>query len=106
MARFSFNFCTCSLLDHESETQPNLSYSPADMANMTAQGRAVSSQNLEHLAFFDGTGDSDNLPLPFCRGVDLNTLWEDAQNTRTKVRRLSKAKLDKLRAEQRTPNMN
>lgn len=81
----------------ESKVQSNLALTPAQMEQMTFQGRAIASQSLELFAQYPRLPLQDGLPLEFRRGVDINTAWEAQQVAREKVSsvgsQLSAAKL-------------
>ena len=74
---------------YEVDVKNGLSYTPSQMASLTAQGKATS---LESLAgFVDNRPLADNEPLPieFRRGVDMNDAYEAEKHSRGKIKRLN-----------------
>ena len=65
--------------------RPNLAVTPAQMAKMTEQGVAVSSQIASD--FNDGeTNVSFDLPVDRVRGMDIVELWESEKTARQRIK--------------------
>lgn len=69
----------------EEKVQSGLSYSPADMARLTAENRAVKMQELQTFQYHDSLPPDAPIPLDWRRGVDENDLWNEAGNTHDKL---------------------
>lgn len=90
MCNLNLKLCTTVLDEHEPQVLSNLAVTPADMENMTVQGKAIASAQLEPYAYYPPLTAADGLPLDFRRGVDINTAWEASQDAKSKVRAAAK----------------
>lgn len=76
---------TCKARKDEVKTKSGLSYSPAQMQEMTSRGMAVSSANLE-TKFYDGEPNpSWNVDILLQKGIDPAEIWEKAQLSKVKL---------------------
>ena len=80
------NVCIAHNLPHEVGVRSDQAITPAQMADLTARGRAVSMASLEQSAYYDdGLTDPEMMPLENTRGIDENILWEQAEATKEKI---------------------
>lgn len=74
----------CSRAFGESVVHSGLAVTPAQMAQMVANGVPVSTTNAQD--FYDGVENpSWDMPLERLRGVDPATLWQKQKDIRSKV---------------------
>lgn len=69
---------------HEVRVKDGLSYTPAEMNDLTAKGRSVSLETLSGLSYFEAV-DGDTLPIHMQRGVDLNDAFEAQYDSHEKM---------------------
>lgn len=69
----------------EEKVQSGLSYSPADMARLTNENRAIKMQELQVYQYHDGLPSDAPVPRELRRGVDENDLWNEAGSTHDKL---------------------
>lgn len=88
--------CVTLLHDGESAVQGDLAITPSRMAQLTAQGRAISAGNLDAFMRFDDDNDSSpmlgDIPIDYRRGVDFVTVWEHARESRSRFREFKRAR--------------
>lgn len=88
--------CKTVLHEHESAVQGDLAITPTRMAQLTAQGRAVSTGNLEAFMQFDDNTDAGrmigDMPMDYRRGIDFVSVWEAARDSREKFRAFKRAR--------------
>lgn len=106
MAYFYTKPCKIRLADGETPVNPHLAMTPQEMAQRTQKGQTIAAQTLADSAYFDGTSQAENLPLLFQRGIDANTLWEDAKRTKNKIKNFSREQLAKIKKQQRDGQLN
>lgn len=70
---------------YEESVQSGLSYSPADMARLTAENRAVHMQELASIQYHDNLPPDAPVPAELRRGADENDLWNNANTTKEKL---------------------
>lgn len=88
-------FANNDYLPNEKKVNPvNLSIRPADIANLTAEGRATCQAALLGSLHYPNIND-DVLPFEMHRGVDLNDAWEASQEANDKVREVVEAMAEK-----------
>lgn len=78
------------LHEGESEVRSGLAYSPADMQKLTLANKSIVSTALESFARYDNLPNDAEVPIAERRGVDDNVLWENACDTREKLRAFKK----------------
>lgn len=65
----------------------SLAVTPSQMLKMTAQGRAICSQSLSTLSYYDAPEQgSGTLLLENQRGVDMNILWTESVRSKRRIR--------------------
>lgn len=70
---------------YEKKTNPrNLAITPSQIANLTADGKAVSMHQADGALYYPECNE-DVLPLEFQRGIDINDCWEESQSSTAKV---------------------
>lgn len=84
---FSNNIHPCKIenLPWEEPVQSGLSYSPAEMARLTSENRAIKMQELQSLQYHDGLEPDAPVPAELRRGADENDLWNNAGNTHDRL---------------------
>lgn len=73
----------------EERVQNDLAYTPADMLNASREGRAIAPANLsdQYFSESDYTQPYDFSVNPeYCRGVDINDVWEASMASKKKIR--------------------
>lgn len=78
-------YSVCKRRSYEPVVQNDLAVTPEKMAELTKLGIPVSSQNIS-LGYENSGGDS--VPREFIRGIDINDLWNDVQDSRVKAKKL------------------
>lgn len=86
--KFHFGIRPCRIVNKawESDVQSGLSYTPAEMAGLTAQHRAVQMQAFEPFSVFDNLRADMPTPMDYKRGVDENDLWNAAGDTKDRLK--------------------
>lgn len=74
---------------YECDVKNGLSYTPSQMASLTAQGKATSLESLSGFVDNRTLADSEPLPMEFRRGVDMNDAYEAEKRSRGKIKRLN-----------------
>lgn len=67
----------------------NAAVTPAQIAELTANGMAVSSSSL--LQFDDGSPNPLHFPLEQSRGVDVNDVWNASLNSKRRLNSIMKS---------------
>lgn len=78
--------CDCTILSAcDRPVENGLSLTPAQIKKLTDKGIAVSQSN--YIGNFDGSPDRGNFDIDpiYTRGMDQNTLWENAQVSKRKI---------------------
>lgn len=70
---------------YENDVVSGLSYSPADMANLTSQNRSIKMHELDAFALYDNLPSDAPMPLDYQRGIDENMLWNAAGRSHDKL---------------------
>lgn len=81
-----YRLCNCSVLHRtDKPVESGLAMTPAQIKRLTDKGIAVSQSN--YLGHFDGSPDRGNFDIDpiYQRGMDQNTLWENAQLSKRKI---------------------
>ena len=65
------------------EVKQNMAVTPAQIAELTANGMAVSSQN--NLQFEEGVANPAHYPLEQARGIDVADVWTAEQTSKAKM---------------------
>ncbi len=72
---------------YEKKTNPrNMSIRPADIAKLTAEGKATCMASLAGALHYPNVQD-DVLPFEMHRGIDLNDCWEAEQTAQETVKK-------------------
>lgn len=82
------NIKTCNIVCKEGEdsVDSSLAMTPAQMQNLTSQGRAVSLASLEGVSYYGNEQDVRDMPLEYTRGIDINTLWQESRRSDKKIK--------------------
>lgn len=72
---------------YEPIVQNNLAVTPEQLAEMTAKGIPISTNNLSG-GFEETTTSGHDVPMEFQRGVDLNDVWNAKETAKKKARKL------------------
>ena len=86
ISRFTTQMHTssCKRLPHEPVVQPNLAMTPAQVAEMAAAGKPVSSTSVG--TYYDGTPNpSFDLPIDQKRGCDIADAWNASVEAQDKL---------------------
>lgn len=87
---------TCNVLNkYEKPVQSGLALTPRDVKEMTERGQAVSTPNIGQVQEDSASTGDWFIELPYRRGVDMNTVWEQSHITQNGLIRAHK--LDKKR---------
>ena len=88
--RYNFPVKVCNTVVHkddgEIEVRNDQAITPSQMSKLTNQGKAVSMASLDNVSYFDNIGDFEGMPLENTRGVDINTLWEASESSKSKIK--------------------
>lgn len=82
--------CSVKFLPDESRVQGGLAYTPSDMLRASRDGRAIAPANMSDDYFSETDNKSSNdfsTPPEYTRGVDVNDMWEAAQEAKRKIRK-------------------
>ena len=70
----------------ETSVDSSLAITPAQMANLTASGRAVSMASLEGVSFFTNEQDVRDMPIEYTRGIDVNEVWAASRTSDKRIK--------------------
>lgn len=82
-------------VEHEVGVKNGLSYTPSEMNEMTAKGKAVSLDALSGSSYFETAPDNMPLPIHMQRGVDMNDAFEQQYESHENISRFKKHVDDK-----------
>lgn len=78
--------CPSAGFNHSSPTKQGLSYTPAELMDLSRKGIPVTAVSSE--SYFDGEANpSFDLPVDMCRGVDIVDCWVAQSDSRSKLSR-------------------
>lgn len=80
----------CKRKYYETPVQNGLTVTPAQMAELSAQGIPIGTQQLQGIYEDKVDGRSYDVSPENLRGVDMNDLWNMRQDTKNKLRNLKK----------------
>lgn len=86
-------FASAKRQSHEPVVGSNLAYDLSDLDYLRRQGKPISPANVEGMYYDGETNVSADLPLDRMRGVDINDMWNAAQDAQ---KRLTKAGIRKV----------
>lgn len=100
-------FAKTRRVDTDRIVQPNLSITPSQMAQMVAEGRAVSAMAMSEIQ--NDSEFIDELPVDRMRGMDIADAWNASLDAQDKLinahrRAQSDAEYDEQRAAKSTPD--
>lgn len=78
-------YATCRYSESDTIVKPGLTMTPAQVADLTNRGIAVSTQNASFVPESDINPDSWEVDLMHQRGSDLNELWQAERAARSKI---------------------
>lgn len=93
IAHSCIRICNPHYLEGESSVQSHLSYTPADMQRMVANGHAISpaALNPESVSETDFKKDWDfSCDSHELRGCDINSVWESMMDSKQKIKKARK----------------
>lgn len=80
-------YAICSRRDGDAPVISGLCYTPAQMYDAASRGVPIASRQVPDEHFTEGDTDySPHVDIEYRRGIDINDLWNESQNVRSKMR--------------------